>query len=215
MRLSDARMPAAPSLFRRIATRASARVLAVTLAATCSSGAMHDAQAYAYGSGVCDAVADGGYMSPRLHHPGDAGGFAIRFDRPDYLPGERIGVQLSHAEDGEVFSGFLLYAENAALLRHGVFTPIPGTTLSGMLPAACAHFGHTITHLHGATVAPTRARLRLSWRAPLQGEQTLTFRALVLRADPSEEVGTDFYEVQATLPQSLDGVFRDRFEALP
>ena len=174
-----------------------------------------DCLAYAYGSGTCIAVADGSFMTDkRTHHPGDSGGFDLSFSTPDYIAGETLGVTLSHAE-GEVLIGFLLYAETQSLQRRGLFTRIAGTTFADSLPAECSLIGHTITHLLGPLTSEPRARLSLAWTASALPAEALTFRALVLRADPTSRRGTDFFEVSATLPASTDGIFRSRFETIP
>jgi hypothetical protein len=163
-------------------------------------------QAFPFGAGTCDAEADGSFMSSRTHHPSDDGGFALRFDRDGYYAGETLQVTLAHP--GEVFTGFLLYAEDGVGLREGLFSPAPDTTFTGGLPAECSSVGHTITHDDNIV----RTDLILTWTAPAVDAVDLVFRALVLRADPMAQIGTDFYEVEATLVHDPDGVFRDRFE---
>ncbi len=166
--------------------------------------------AYPFGSGTCNAVADGSFMESRTHHPQDNGGFGLRFSTSDYIPGETLGVTLAHA-GSEQFIGFLIYAENASEVRGGLFDPIPGTTFSGILPPECAIVGHTITHDDRIL----RSSLSLAWTAPAAPAQDLTFRALVFRADPMAQRGTDFYEVRVPLPVSTTGIFRSRFESIP
>lgn len=177
------------------------------------------AAAFSFGSGTCEASADGSFMPWKTHHPGVHGDFVLRFSRADYLPGETLRVTLAHA-GGDVFNGFLLYAQTDALVREGLFTPIPGTTLLGALPVECstpesAAMGPTITHDQPNAPEPVRQQLALAWTAPAVAVGALTFRALVLRADPMAQSGTDFYEVTALLPMSPDGVFRDAFESVP
>ena len=201
------------ALPRRVPGRRHRLVVAV-VAASLAVGA-DNCRAYAYGAGTCNAVADGSFMTnERTHHPGDDGGFALRFSSPDYLAGETLGVTLEH-EGSEVYIGFLLYAETAGFERRGLFTRIPGTTFADSLPAPCHLVGHTITHLLGPNNQQPRTRLALAWTASVLPAEALIFRALVLRADPITWRGTDFYEVSATLPPSAEGIFRSRFETLP
>lgn len=186
------------------------RTVARLTLALALAGAAAPCLGYSFGSGVCVAVADGGFMQGRTHHPGQNGGFGLQFTTPDYIPGETVGVTLSHA-GSEQFTGFLLYAEDPFEERRGLFGLVSGTTFSGGLPAACANFGHTITH----DPALLRSRLTLAWTAPTTPARNQTFRALVLRADPMAQRGTDFYEVLVPLPVSSTGVFRSRFESIP
>jgi hypothetical protein len=168
------------------------------------------AGAFPFGAGTCEADADGSFMPSRTHHPGDDGGFVLGFDRDGYYAGETLVLRLSHP-DGEVFTGFLLYAQDGAALREGVFDPASGSTLGGGLPAECSFAGHTVTHEDGAL----RDALALRWTAAAAPAPTLLFRGLVLRADPMAQQGTDFYEVAAPRVLDPDGVFRDRFEPQP
>ncbi len=171
--------------------------------------------AYVFGAGTCDASASANFMTSRIHHPGETGGFELVFSTPDYIAGETVTVTLRHS-GSEVFTGFLVYPETAAGFRRGLFDPslTPGTTLMGGLPSECNGDGHTITHDQVPNNPQLRASLRLVWTAPAVAEN-LTFRALVLRADPMAQRGTDFYEVSAALPASVDGVFRSKFESIP
>lgn len=173
--------------------------------------------AYPFGSATCDAYtsAIGDSMSTRARHPGENGGFELVFSTPDYIPGEILAVTLRHS-GSEVFTGFLLYPETADGIRRGLFDPLltPGTTLMGGLPSECNGDGHTITHDLSPNNPELRQSLSLAWRSPTFPEN-LTFRALVLRADPMAQRGTDFYEVSAVLPASLDGIFRSKFESIP
>jgi hypothetical protein len=188
------------------------RVLVGAAVCSLTSGA----SAFSFGSGTCVAAADSSFMSWKTHHPGDSGGFVLDASQPDYIPGETLGVRLRHAS--EAFIGFLIYAE-ASLggARHGLFTPVTGSTLSGALPQECAHAGHTITH--DLSVVPVqehaRATLSLAWTAPDPDASDLIFRALVLRAAPLSQSGTDFYEVSLTLPLRVDGIFRSGMEPVP
>lgn len=171
--------------------------------------------AYPFGSGTCDASASANFMTSRIHHPGENGGFELVFSTPDYIAGETLAVTLRHS-GSEVFTGFLVYPETAAGFRRGLFDPTltPGTTLMGGLPSACNGDGHTITHDQVPNNPQLRGSLSLVWTAPSFAEN-LTFRALVLRADPMAQRGTDFYEVSAALPASVDGIFRSKFESIP
>ena len=172
------------------------------------------AAAFPIGSATCEANADGSFMTNRSHFPGQNGGYLIEFGRADYYAGETLRVALDHASGG-LFKGFLLYAQTPAALRLGIFTPVAGTTLSGVLPGECANFGHTITHDNFNAPDPVRARLALAWTAPTVAAETLEFRGLVLRVDPMTQVTDAFFEVRATLPYAPDGIFRDRFDSVP
>lgn len=176
------------------------------LALCCSA----PAEAFAFGAGTCEADADGSFMPSRTHHPGDDGGFVLQFDRDGYYAGETLVLRLSHP-GGEAFTGFLLYAQDGDGVREGSFTPAPGTTLGGGLPFECSFTGHTITHEDGTL----RSTLALRWSAAAAPAVALTFRGLVLRADPMAQQGTDFFEVDAGLAWDPHGVFRDRLEAQP
>ncbi len=173
--------------------------------------------AYVFGAGTCDATTSNPpqFMTSRIHHPGDTGGFELVFSTPDYIAGETVAVTLRHS-GSEVFTGFLVYPETAAGFRRGLFDPAltPRTTLMGGLPSECNGDGHTITHDQVPNNPELHESLRLAWTAPAVAED-LTFRALVLRADPMAQRGTDFYEVSAALPASVDGVFRSKFESIP
>lgn len=171
------------------------------------TGALCSAAAYGFpfGSGTCDASADGSFMSDRTHHPGASGGFRLVFGTPDFYPGERLGLRLEHSLS-EVYSGFLIYAETATLQRDGWFEAGPGTALK-----MDCDVGPTLTH----DAPGLHPGLDLRWTAPPAPATDMTFRALVLRADPIAQRGTDFYEVTASLPVAIAGVFRDRFETLP
>jgi hypothetical protein len=187
-----------------------ARIALVIVIATLTATAPLALHAYSFGAGTCDAVADGNFMAWKTHHPGDNGGFAVTPDRIGFYAGEVLELRLAHAT-GELFVGFLLYAEDALDQRQGGFDPVPGTTFSGGLPVECSHVGHTITH----DDANLLEQLRLHWAAPSSAPTTLTLRALVLRADPIAQQGTDFYEVALDLPFDPEGVFRNRFEGEP
>jgi hypothetical protein len=192
---------------RRLPLRLAAAVLACAAAGS--------AAAFPFGSATCEANADGSFMSNgRLHHPGQSGGFVLRFDRPSFYAGETLQLTLSH-EAGEVFKGFLLYARTAAARRDGLFQPAPGTTFVGALPEECAHIGHTITHNNQTAPDPIRSVQRLAWTAPGPDlpREDLVFHGLVLRADPISEAATDFYELRVALPYAADGVFRASFDA--
>jgi hypothetical protein len=172
------------------------------------------AAAFPFGSATCEANADGSFMTNRTHYPGQDGGYRLVFGWPDYYAGETLRVEISHAGGG-LFKGFLLYAQTALAQRQGLFTPIPGTTLNGVLPAECANMGHTITHDNFTALDPVRARLALAWTAPVIAPETLQFRGLVLRVDPLSQATDAFFELRATLPYAPDGVFRDRFDSVP
>ena len=163
--------------------------------------------AFSFGAGTCIASADGSFMGSRTHHPGDDGGFRIEPDRAGYYLDESVGLHLLPPA-GEVFTGFLIYAEDEGANREGLFDLAPGTTFSGGLPFECSMMGHTLTHDENLL----RSALALRWNAPASGGIDLVLRALVLRADPIAQTGTDFYEVVAPLAFVVDGVFRDRFE---
>ena len=164
------------------------------------------------GRGACQAFADGSFMDWKNHHPGESGGFVLEANRADYIAGEVLGLRLHHP-GGELLIGFLIYAQDASDNRYGLFTPVSGSTLSGGLSMDCANIGHTITHDVTGSLPRVRLHVSLPWTAPAPGADALTFRALVLRADPMADNGTDFYEVSLELPMSVDGVFRDRFES--
>lgn len=172
------------------------------------------AAAFPIGSATCEANADSSFMTDREHHPGQNGGYLIEFGRDDFYAGETLRVELRHASGG-TFKGFLLYAQTALATRQGIFTPSPGTTLSGVLPGECANVGHTITHDNFNAPEPVRARLPLAWTAPAVAAETLEFRGLVLRVDPMTQATDAFFELRATLPHVPDGIFRDRFDAVP
>jgi hypothetical protein len=175
------------------------------------------AAAFPFGSNTCEANADGSFMTNgRTHHPGQDGGFVLRFDRPAFYAGETLRLELSH-DGGEVFKGFLLYARTAAGRRDGLFQPAVGTTFSGALPAECEHFGHTVTHNNQTAPDPIRSRQPFVWTAPdaTLPPEALTFHGLVLRADPISEAATDFYELRVALPYDADGVFRSSLEGAP
>lgn len=172
------------------------------------------AGAFPFGAGTCDADANGSFMtSGRIHHPGDHGGFQLRFDRPDFYAGETLQVELFHGS-GQVFKGFLLYARTEGGRRDGLFQPVVGTTFSGALPGDCAQFGHTITHNNQTAPEAIRQRLVLGWTAPSGALplEDLTFYGLVLRADPFSRAATDFYELRVPLRYAPDGVFRASFD---
>ena len=145
-------------------------------------------------------------MEDRTPHPGDHGGFRIVFDRASYYADETLGLRLEHS-GSEVYSGFLIYAETAALQRDGWFEAVTGTALK----LDCGDVGPTLTH----DAPGLHPGLDLRWTAPPVPAGDMSFRALVLRADPMAQRGTDFYELTATLSVATEGVFRDRFETLP
>ena len=163
------------------------------------------ALAYPSGSGTCDAVADGTFMTSRTHHPGDNGGYALTFSATAYAPGEPVSVLLSSPAQDR-FIGFLLYAETGAAARVGLFSPGIETTFEGTLPPPCRGTGHTITQSQPSE----RTALQLQWAPPPSEMGALTFRALVLKGTSANH-GTDFYEVFATLP-SRERIFRAGFE---
>lgn len=186
------------------APRPAARPTAcLVFAALLASGAAH---AFPFGSGSCEAVASSSYMSGRTGHPGEDGGFRLVSGRTDYYGGEVQSLRLAH-EAGEVFSGFLVYAETPAQQRDGWFDPVQGTTLK----LDCGDPGPTLTHAD----ASLWNTLVLRWIAPPAAIQDLTFRALLLRADPVARRGTDFYETWLMLRAAPDGVFRSDFDGTP
>lgn len=170
--------------------------------------------AFPFGSATCEANADESFMTDRVHNPGQDGGYLLAFGAPDYYAGETLRVELGHAGGG-LFKGFLLYAQTPTALRLGLFTPVAGTTLSGILPAECANVGHTITHDNFNAPDPVRARLALAWTAPAVAPETLEFRGLVLRVDPMTQATDAFFELRTALPFAADGIFRDRFDSVP
>ena len=183
--------------------------VAIALAALTSC----PASAYSFGSGTCDALADGSFMSWKQHHPGSSGGFVLALDHADYYSGETLRLHLTHP-DGELLIGFLLYAQDTQSSRRGLFTPVAGTTMTN-LPAACANVGHTLTHDLADRLPRARSELSLAWTAPPASVGALQFRGLVLRADPFADDGTDFYELVLHLPAAVDGVFRSDFDSVP
>lgn len=172
------------------------------------------AAAFPIGSATCEANADESFMPNRSHNAGQDGGYGLAFGRPDFYAGETLRVELQHAAGG-LFKGFLLYAQGATAVRHGLFTPVPGATLIGALPAECSGFGHTITHDNFNAPDPVRSRLALAWTAPDATPETLEFRGLVLRYDPVTQTTDAFFELRTSLPYAPDGIFRDRFDSVP